>query len=83
MSGFVEGTDRSQSSWYPAQPQADNAAIPSLLDDLVGAGQQRCRHRDAKRLGGLHIRKVGGCLALENAGGIEADEAKVSPSLLL
>ena len=48
------------------------------FDHLVGAGEQRCGHVEAERLGGLEVdhqfilgrclhRQVGGLLALENA----------------
>ena len=53
------------------------------LDHLVGAADQRQRHGDAERLGGLEVdvqldfrplldRQVGGFLALENPPGIDA-----------
>jgi hypothetical protein len=55
----------------------------TLFDHLVGAGEQRQRHGEAERPGGLEVddqldlggllnRQVGGLLALENPAGIEA-----------
>ena len=55
-----------------------------LFDHLVGGGEQRRRHGDAQRPGGLgindqlefgrlHDRQIGRLCALENAAGIDAD----------
>src|SRR6266568_7386538 len=57
-----------------------------LFDHLVGAADQRQRHGDTERLGGLEIddqldfrcpldRQFGGLLALENSAGVDAGEA--------
>src|SRR6266540_1084447 len=57
-----------------------------LLDDLVSAGEQRLRNREAKRFGGLqvddqlelggfHDRQVAGCGALEDFPDINASLA--------
>src|SRR5262245_36313529 len=67
-------------------PKAD---IGYLFDHFVGAGEQRWRHGETKRLGGLKIdhqfvlgrclhRKIGGLLALENA----IDVAGCAPELV-
>src|SRR5271165_3289081 len=62
-----------------------DAAFASF-DDLVGAGEDRLRHGQAERLGGLQIddqleggrlldRQIGGLGALENLSGINAELA--------
>src|SRR4051794_26296909 len=60
-----------------------------LLNNLVGARQQRLRHSQAERLGRLHVddqlecgrlldRKVGWLGTLEDISGVNADQAKGS-----
>jgi hypothetical protein len=71
--GAVTGCEQSQQS-------------SPLFNHLVGACQQRRRHVDAERLGGLHIddqlvlgrrlhRKIGGLFALEDAIDVAGGEA--------
>jgi hypothetical protein len=70
-------------------PQADSctATKAPLFDYLVGAHEQRWRHLEAERLGGLHIndqldlrglmhRQIGGLLALEDSAGIGTDQTE-------
>src|SRR5262249_28418482 len=65
------------------QHRAQQYSPPDLVNHLIGAQQNRFRHREAERLGGLHIdkkfdfcglldRQVGRLLAFENAPGIDA-----------
>src|SRR5689334_9461403 len=62
-----------------------SAHSPVLLDYLVGAYQQRLRHRDAKFVGGLQVddqlegrrlldRQIGGLGALEDVSRVSADQ---------
>src|SRR5205823_7276669 len=63
------------------------AGRDASLDDLVGAGEERLRHGQAQRLGGLQVddqlelgrllyRQVGRLLALEDLPGVSADLAE-------
>jgi len=58
----------------------------ALLDDLVGAGEDRWRHGEAERLGGLQVhdqlepcrlldRQVGGLGSVQDLSGIDAELA--------
>jgi hypothetical protein len=66
--------------------RADAAKAP-LLDDLVGAAEQSCRHGKAKHSCGLHVdeqldarcplhRQVGWLFAFEDARGIDPGNAE-------
>src|SRR5213078_1651488 len=61
--------------------------MAALLDNLVGAYQQRMRHSEAERFGGLQVddqlegrrpldRHLGGLLALEDLCRVSADQTK-------
>ena len=65
-----------------------NHQAPSF-DDLIGAGDDLRRHRDAKGLGGLEVegqfdfhglldREIGGVFALQNPARIKTDNACAS-----
>ena len=60
------------------------SSIGPLLDDLVGAGEDRGRHGEAKRLGGLEVdhqlecgrlldRQISGLGAVQDLSGVAAD----------
>jgi hypothetical protein len=50
----AKGFSRSQDPLPPSAIQSSCVAV-FLFDQLVRAQQDRCRHIEAKRLGGLHI----------------------------
>src|SRR6516225_8092212 len=65
------------------RPKSTRSGHPVLLDQLVGAGEDRGRDRDAERLRCLEVndqletgrlldRQIGGLLALEDPAGISA-----------
>jgi hypothetical protein len=75
-----------------AAPWPEDRSSSTLFDHLVGAGEQRDRDGDAKRLGFLEVddqldlgelldRQIGRLLALKNAAGVDA--GLCSPSGLL
>jgi len=66
-----------------AAPWPEDRSSSTLFDHLVGAGEQRDRDGDAKRLGFLEVddqldlselldRQIGRLLALKNAAGVDA-----------
>src|SRR5438128_6385923 len=70
----------------PEEQRWRSSECAALLDDLVGASEERERERKSERLGGLHVdnqldsrdlldRQVGGLVALENPAGVEAGDA--------
>src|SRR5438270_1225437 len=75
-------------TWAGLSPAGSHQlCLAHSLDYLVGAGKQRRRHFEAKRLRGLEIdeqlnfrrlldRQISGLLALENPAGIHADPTK-------
>src|SRR5262249_60837674 len=94
------GRQSMNSKWlgenFPATFDARSADLTGLkmrritrgvsFNNLVGAGEQRWRHFEAKRLGSLHVdhqfdldhlldRQIGWLLPLEDAAGIDADLA--------
>lgn len=61
--------------------------IAGLFDHLIGAAEQRQRHVDAERLGGLEIddhldlgeplhRQIGGLLAFQDAPDVDANQTE-------
>src|SRR4051794_32826789 len=74
-------------TWAGLPPAGSHQlCLAHSFDHLVGAQQERCRHLNAERLGGLEIdRQLGLCglldwqvrrlVTLENAAGVDASEA--------